>query len=106
MPEAAIREPDEIRQDCAFKVRQVGTNRSFRAILACLLSERDVPNPKLPRSNRSLRYERYPHAGVAGHTTRVSGRSTFMPPFGNVDHNDEESYVLHSQCRLPKTILI
>ena len=39
MPEAAIREPEEIRQDCALKVRQVETNRSFRAILACLLGE-------------------------------------------------------------------
>jgi hypothetical protein len=39
MPEAAIREPDQIRQDCALKVRRVKTNHSFRAVLACLLGE-------------------------------------------------------------------
>ncbi len=39
MPAAAIRKPEQIRQDCALKVRQVETNRSFRAILACLLGE-------------------------------------------------------------------
>ena len=39
MSEAAIREPEQIRQDCALKVRRVETNQSFRAILACLLSE-------------------------------------------------------------------
>jgi hypothetical protein len=40
MPEAAIREPEQIRQDCALKVRRVETNQSFRAILACLLGEK------------------------------------------------------------------
>jgi hypothetical protein len=39
MPEAAIREPEQIRQACALKLRQVETNRSFKAILACLLGE-------------------------------------------------------------------
>jgi hypothetical protein len=39
MPEAAIREPDQIRQDCALKVKRVETNQSFQAILACLLGE-------------------------------------------------------------------
>ena len=40
MPEAAIREPEQIRQDCALKVRLFETNPSFRAILACLLGEK------------------------------------------------------------------
>jgi hypothetical protein len=39
MLEAAIREPEQIREDCALKVRRVETNHSFRAILACLLGE-------------------------------------------------------------------
>jgi hypothetical protein len=39
MLEAAIREPERIRRDCALKVRQVGTNHSFTAVLACLLDE-------------------------------------------------------------------
>ena len=39
MLEAAIREPERIRQDCALKVRRVETNHSLRAILAYLLGE-------------------------------------------------------------------
>jgi hypothetical protein len=34
-----IREPDEIRRDCARKLRQVQVSPHFQAILGCLLSE-------------------------------------------------------------------
>jgi hypothetical protein len=40
MLEAAIREPEQIRQDCALKIKLFDTNQSFRAILACLLGEK------------------------------------------------------------------
>ncbi len=41
-----IREPDQIRQDCARKLRAVQVSDHFRAILGCLLGE-DWTTPKL-----------------------------------------------------------
>lgn len=35
----AIREPDQIRQDCARKLRDVQVSDHFQAILGCLLDE-------------------------------------------------------------------
>jgi hypothetical protein len=46
MGEQAIREPDQIRQDCARKLRQVQISDHFRAILGCLLEE-DWTTPRL-----------------------------------------------------------
>jgi hypothetical protein len=41
-----IREPDQIRQDCATKVRKIDTSPMFTAILACLLDE-DWTKPRI-----------------------------------------------------------
>ena len=39
MPDSTIREPDQIRQDAARKLRQVEVSAHFRAILGCLFGE-------------------------------------------------------------------
>jgi len=41
-----IREPDQIRQDCARKLRAVQVSTHFQAILGCLLGE-DWTTPRL-----------------------------------------------------------
>jgi hypothetical protein len=41
-----IREPDQIRQDCARKLRSVKVSDHFQAILGCLLEE-DWTTPRL-----------------------------------------------------------
>ena len=41
-----IREPDQIRQDCAHKLRAVKVSDHFQAILGCLIEE-DWTTPKL-----------------------------------------------------------
>jgi hypothetical protein len=41
-----IREPDQIRQHCAHKLRAVQVSEHFQAILGCLLNE-DWTTPKL-----------------------------------------------------------
>ena len=41
-----IREPDQIRQDCARKLRAVEVSDHFQAILGCLLGE-DWTTPRL-----------------------------------------------------------
>lgn len=46
MTDSPIREPDQIRQDCARKVRQVQVSDHFQAILGCLLDE-DWTRPRL-----------------------------------------------------------
>lgn len=46
MSDPAIREPDEIRRDCAIKFRAVQVSPHFQAILGCLLGE-DWTTPRL-----------------------------------------------------------
>ena len=46
MGEPAIREPDQIRSDCAYKLHSVETSGVFRAVLAALLGE-DWTTPKI-----------------------------------------------------------
>src|SRR4051794_39500685 len=46
MSEPTIREPEEIRRDCARKLRAVQVSNHFQAILGCLLSE-DWTTPHL-----------------------------------------------------------
>jgi hypothetical protein len=46
MPDTPIREPGEIRQDCARKLREVQVSTHFQAILGCLLGE-DWTTPRL-----------------------------------------------------------
>lgn len=45
-PDLPIREPDQIRQGCADKLRAVEVSDHFRAILGCLLDE-DWTTPRL-----------------------------------------------------------
>lgn len=45
-PSTPIREPDQIRQDCARKLRAVKVSDHFQAILGCLLGE-DWTTPRL-----------------------------------------------------------
>lgn len=45
-PDTPIREPDQIRQDCARKLRAVQVSDHFQAILGCLLGE-DWTTPRL-----------------------------------------------------------
>jgi hypothetical protein len=46
MAEPTIREPDEIRRDCARKLEPIRTSELFSAILACLLDE-DWTTPRI-----------------------------------------------------------
>jgi hypothetical protein len=46
MPDEPIREPDQIRRDCATKLRSVETGDMFTAILGCLLGE-DWSTPRI-----------------------------------------------------------
>lgn len=46
MTEETIREPDQIRRDCATKLRTVQVSDHFQAILGCLLGE-DWTTPRL-----------------------------------------------------------
>ena len=45
-PDSPIREPDQIRQDAARKLRAVQVSEHFQAIVGCLLSE-DWTTPRL-----------------------------------------------------------
>lgn len=44
--EASIRDPDQIRRDCARNLQPVHVSEHFRAILGCLLGE-DWTTPRL-----------------------------------------------------------
>jgi hypothetical protein len=46
MTDLPVREPDQIRRDCARKLRAVQVSDHFRAILGCLLGE-DWTTPRL-----------------------------------------------------------
>ncbi len=46
MTDTPIREPDQIRQDCARKLRAVEVSDHFQAILGCLIGE-DWTTPRL-----------------------------------------------------------
>ena len=46
MTEPTIREPEDIRRDCARKLRAVQVSEHFQAILGCLLGE-DWTTPRL-----------------------------------------------------------
>jgi len=46
MTDPTIREPDQIRQDCARKLRAVQVSEHFQAILGCLLDE-DWTTPRV-----------------------------------------------------------
>jgi hypothetical protein len=63
MEEKSIREPDEIRKDCARKLASVEISGMFSAILGCLLGE-DWSEPRIEELRISP--DRYLLARVAG----------------------------------------
>ena len=71
MSEPTIREPDQIRQDCARKLRAVQVSDHFQAILGCLLGE-DWATPKLLEMMIS------PGGQILGRCEGQPGFSTFL----------------------------
>lgn len=72
MDDKPIREPDQIRGDCARKLEPVEISPMFRAILACLLNE-DWTTPRIEELR--LTHDRCLLARVAGD---ASFKSTFL----------------------------
>jgi hypothetical protein len=66
-----IREPDQIRQDCARKLRAVQVSEHFQAILGCLLGE-DWTTPRL------LEMVISPDGHMLGRCEGQPGFSTFL----------------------------
>jgi hypothetical protein len=66
MTERAVREPEQIRQDCAAKLRPIETSGMFTAILGCLLSE-DWATPRIEELHLSP--DRYLLARPEGEVT-------------------------------------
>ncbi len=71
MTEPTIREPEEIRQDCARKLRAVQVSEHFQAILGCLLGE-DWTTPRL------LEMVITPDGHLLGRCEGQPGFSTFL----------------------------
>jgi hypothetical protein len=68
MAEPTIREPEEIRQGCAERLRQVETTAMFKATLGCILGE-DWTTPRI----EELRLTRDQHLSA-----RVAGQAVFQ----------------------------
>jgi hypothetical protein len=66
-----IREPEQIRQDCARKLRAVQVSEHFQAILGCLLGE-DWTTPRL------LEMMILPKGHMIGRSDGQPGFSTFL----------------------------
>lgn len=75
MSEPPIREPDQIRGDCARKLRAVEVSNHFRAILGCLLGE-DWTTPNLDKM------EITPDGHLLG---RCAGEASFKVFLGSSD---------------------
>ena len=71
MDDAAIREPDQIRRDCAQKLRAVRVSEHFQAILGCLLGE-DWTTPRLVEMVIT------PDGAILGRCEGQPGFSTFL----------------------------
>ena len=69
--EASIREPDQIRQDCARKLHAVQVSDHFQAILGCLLGE-DWTTPRLAEMVVT------PDGALLGRCDGQPGFSTFL----------------------------
>ncbi len=86
MTDPAIREPEQIRQDCARKLRVVDTSAMFTAILACLLDE-DWTDPKIEQL--AMTYDRCLLARAEGDC----GFDKFFAKAAGLD-GDELGYLL------------
>ena len=71
MTDPTIREPDQIRQDAARKLRAVKVSEHFQAILGCLLGE-DWTTPRLLEMTIS------PDGHMLGRCEGQPGFSTFL----------------------------
>ncbi len=71
MTDPSIREPEQIRQDAAGKLRAVAVSDHFQAILGCLLGE-DWTTPRL------LEMTITPDGHLLGRCEGQPGLSTFM----------------------------
>ncbi len=71
MTEPTIREPDQIRRDCARKLQTVEVSEHFLAILGCLLGE-DWTTPRLVEMAVS------PDGALLGRCDGQPGFSTFL----------------------------
>ncbi len=71
MTDQPIREPDQIRHDCAGKLRGVEVSAHFQAILGCLLGE-DWTTPRL------LEMVITPDGAILGRCDGQPGLSTFL----------------------------
>jgi hypothetical protein len=71
MTEPSIREPDQIRQHCARKLRAVRVSEHFQAILGCLLGE-DWTTPRLVEMVIT------PDGALLGRCDGQPGFSTFL----------------------------
>jgi hypothetical protein len=69
--DATIREPDQIRRDCARKLRAVQVSEHFQAILGCLLGE-DWTTPHLVEMVIT------PDGALLGRCEGQPGFSTFL----------------------------
>jgi hypothetical protein len=69
--EPTIREPDQIRRDCAGKLRAVEVSEHFQAILGCLLNE-DWTTPRLVEMAVT------PDGALLGRCDGQPGFSTFL----------------------------
>ena len=80
MSEPTIREPDQIRQDCARKLRVVQVSDHFQAILGCLLGE-DWTTPRLVEMVIT------PDGHLLG---RCDGEATFKAFLGRIGRPHQE----------------
>jgi hypothetical protein len=71
MTDPSIREPDQIRQDAARKLRAIQVSEHFQAILGCLLGE-DWTTPRL------LEMMIFPEGHMLGRCEGQPGFSTFL----------------------------
>ena len=69
--DSPIREPDQIRQDCALKLRSVQVSEHFQAVLGCLLEE-DWTTPRL------IEMMIVPKGSILGRCEGQPGFSTFV----------------------------
>jgi hypothetical protein len=69
--DTSIREPDQIRHDCARKLRTVNVSEHFQAILGCMLGE-DWTTPRL------LEMVITPDGHLLGRCDGQPGFSTFL----------------------------
>lgn len=80
MADPGVREPEQVRRDCARKLRQVEASPRFTAVLACLLGE-DWTTPRIEQL--CLR----PDGCLLAQTAGQGGFNTFLGPAADLVRN-------------------